>query len=436
MISLIFLFVHITIVAVQYFSDRRINIFSPAFLFQLYFILQLPLNHYLGVNFNLPRFDAITLHFSAKDSFYLGSIILLSHVVFLVAYYAVSGLPFGKTTPRLRWNRNFVNYLAIAIIVLGYISFLGLMNYYGGYTAFQETRELWRTQGIGGMGWITFPATTGMSLGGCAILINNRDRFSGSTGVLKVVLLYLVTVLPATQLGFRSFVLLPALQMIFLYNFYIKKVSTRWAIAAGAFLMTVFTLYGMNRDIPYSETGLNPVSYVADVSEKRPELALSVFLRSMGADITQQTVDRMQSVIEYKKIVPIFVEAATIYVPAALWPDKPKPLSIQYSTEIIGISGGVSPTIVGEGYWHLGVLGIAILATFAGSLNGMFEKIRANAVHNDNSALMMASIYPQIIMMAEAFQGYFNGLILVIVFNLIFQRIVSLGSLGQSGATR
>lgn len=436
MISFFFLVIHLAILATQFFSDRRANILSPVFLFQLYFILQLPLNHFLGANFNLPRFEAITLHFGRSDSLYLGGIILLSHVVFLVAYYGFAASRVGKKTPPLRWNRNFVNSVALAIIALGYISFIGLMNYYGGYTAFQETRELWRTQGIGGMGWITFPATTGMSLGGCAILINNRDRFSGPAGIAQAILLYIVTVLPATQLGFRSFVLLPALQMIFLYNFYVAKVSARWAIAAGAFLMAVFTIYGMNRDVPYSETGLGPVAYLQDVSEKRPELALSVFLRSMGADITQQTIDRMQSVTEYKNIVPIFTEAATIYIPTAFWPDKPKPLSVQFSTEIIGISGGVSPTIVGEGYWHMGVMGVAILAFFAGSLNGLFERIRTNAISNDNSALLMASIYPQIIMMAEAFQGYFNGLVLVIVFNLIFRWIVSIGSLGQSIAAR
>jgi hypothetical protein len=131
-------------------------------------------------------------------------------------------------------------------------------------------------------------------------------------------------------------------------------------------------------------------------------------------------------------LYPALLEALTIYVPASIWPNKPLPLSVQFSRNIFQVDGGVSPTIVGEGYWHAGLIGVLVLAFVAGLLHLYYRSIQRHAVTSPSYALLMLSLFPSLVMMAESFQGYFNGLILIGIANWLFRRsIVKRGMVGR-----
>ncbi len=431
MLSFIIALISISILIWQVRIDRNLDLFSPIILFQIYFFVQLPLNLFFGHNFNFPRFQAISLHSSNTDILNLGFYILLSQSIILAVYYLVRFKWSGFRNIANDWPTSYVNYCCIGFFAIGYISFAYLIYLNGGYTAFVDQREVWRAQGSVGQGWILFPATTVISTAACAVMLNNKEKFSGYSGFIRLCLIYVFTVLPASQLGFRSFVLLPLIQIVFFYHFYVRRINIILATSVGLFFALVFTLSGMEREIPYKIADGSYLEYMQNMYYKRPDVVFSIFLRSMGADISQQTMDYVNMFGDFKLLYPSFIEAITIPIPQALWSDKPTPLSVQFSLQVMGISGGVSPTVVGEGYWHGGILGILGLGAILGMLFRIFENLKAQSKTNMGAALLMLTIYPSLIMMSEAFQGYFNALVLFIILNFLVRRLFAFGELSR-----
>lgn len=433
MLSFLFLFLSIAIVIGQVSLDRRTTALSPHILFQVYFIIQLPLNLFLGTNYYLPRFEALSPLTSTADILWLGGFMIMAQVIFVFVMYSIGTRPVAGPTPKpVVWPRTRVNLICAGIFLLGYVAFLGLVIINGGFAAFAETREAWRTAGVGGQGWVLFPATTMLAIGMCATLLNNIDQFSGRTGAAKLFIIYLIAAFPASQLGFRALIFLPLLQAGFFYHCYIRRIPGKYIVTGSILLMIAFTLYGIQREIPYASNYGSYLEYLNYITLTRPDITYTVALRSMGADIVQQTIDHMQTFGHYILFFPIFIEALTIAVPSSLWPGKPQPLSVQFSHDIFGIEGGVSPTILGEGYWHGGVLGIIALMTLAGLLHAYFRSLQQRSKTNASSALLMLSLYPSLIMMAEAFQGYFNGIVLICIANWLFRRAIGAKSLQSS----
>lgn len=418
MLSFLFLFLSIAIVVGQVSLDRRTTVLTPHILFQIYFIIQLPLNLFLGTNYYLPRFTALSPLTPMSDIVWLGGLMIIAQLIFVFVVHAIGARPVtGPVAMPVTWPRTRVNLICAGIFLLGYLAFLGLVLINGGFAAFAETREAWRTEGVGGQGWVLFPATTMLAIGMCATMLNNVKQFTGRAGAVKLFVLYLIAAFPASQLGFRALIFLPLLQAGFFYHSFIRPIPGKYILIGSVALMMAFTLYGIQREIPYAANYGSYLEYLNYVYLTRPDITYTVALRSMGADIVQQTIDHMQTFSDYVLFFPIFIEALTIAVPSSLWSGKPQPLSVKFSHDIFGIEGGVSPTILGEGYWHGGILGIIALMTLAGLLHAYFRSLQRNSKMSASSALLMLSLYPSLIMMAEAFQGYFNGIILICISN-------------------
>lgn len=395
--------------------DRSIGALSPQILFQIYFIIQLPLNLFLGTNYYLPRFVALSPLSSAADIVSIGSLCLAAQLVFVATIYVWVGRSLQQSPSISVWPRSRVNFVCAGIFVLAYCAYFYLVITNGGFAAFAEARELWRTAGVAGQGWILFPATTLPAIAMCAVLLNNRDQFNGGLGAGKIFLLYVLAAFPASQLGFRALVFLPLVQAGFFYHIFIRKIPGRYLASGSLTILLGFTIYGSLREVPYSVSYGNYLNYLEYIYINRPDVTYTALLRSMGADILQQVIDRMQTFQDYIMLVPSMVESATIFIPSTLWPDKPLPLSVQFSRDFFGIDGGVSPTIVGEGYWHGGLLGVFALMAFAGLLQVLFRYLLRNAPTDPSKALLMLSIYPSLFMMAESFQGYMNGIVLIAI---------------------
>lgn len=427
MLSFIFVLISVMLIFGHLKIDKNIDFLSPIILFQIYYFVQLPLNLFFGSNFDLPRFQAISRHSSNSEIITLGSFIILAQIAIVIFFYAFRFRSSGFKESSKQWPKASVNAFCFLFILIGYLSFSYLLYINGGFAAFIEQRELWRAEGSVGQGWILFPATALMSTSACAVMLNNRDKFIGYTGLFRLLLLYIIIILPASQLGFRSYLLLPLLQIVFFYHNFLKRINIPNIFLFGLFFTVVFTIAGIQREIPYRSIYGSYFEYAQSIYYTRPDLLFTVFLRSMGADISQIAIDHVRMFNDYKMLYPSFVEALTIPIPQAIWSNKPIALSVQFSREVMGINGGVSPTIVGEGYWHGGILGILGLAAILGMLFRIFENLKSLKNSNMGAALLMLSIYPSLIMMSEAFQGYFNGLFLLIILNFIMRQLFTLG---------
>lgn len=426
MLSFLILLLTVAILVAQISLDRRNTVLSPHILFQIYFIIQLPLNLFLGTNYYLPRFEALSPLTSTADIAKLGSYIIVAQLIFITTIYMAEARPAAPPTVAAPWPRTRVNLIAAGMLLIGYVAFFSLIYINGGFAAFAETREAWRTAGVGGQGWVLFPATTMPAIAMCAIMVTNRDQFAGRTGIVKLFLLYAVVAFPASQLGFRALIFLPLLQAGFFYHSFIRRIPGRHILVGSLALMVAFTLYGIQREVPYRESHGSYLEYLRYIYLSRPDITYTVVLRSMGADIVQQVIDHMRTFGDYVLLYPALVEAVTIAVPSGLWPDKPLPLTVQFSRNLFGIDGGVSPTIVGEGYWHGALPGLVLMMIIVGLLHAYFRWLQRQSGTKPASALLMLSIYPSLIMMAETFQGYFNGIVLIFIVNWLFRRVTSM----------
>lgn len=422
MLGFIFLLLSIAMVVVQISMDKRTTALAPHILFQIYFIIQLPLNLFLGTNYYLPRFDALSPLTPASTILHLGMLIIIAQLVFVMTIYIIELRPRPVPVAGPQWSRIRINLVCIAILLLGYVAFVALVLMNGGFAAFAETREAWRTSGVGGQGWVLFPATTMPAVAMCAMLVANRDLFTGRQGAVRLLLLYVIVAFPASQLGFRALIFLPLLQVGYFYHTFIRRIPGRYILVGSILLIVAFTLYGVQREVPYRSSYGNYLEYLQYIYITRPDITYTVVLRSMGADIVQQVIDHMQTFGDYILLYPAFIEAATIPIPSSLWAGKPLPLTVQFSSNIFGLGGGVSPTILGEGYWHGGVVGVVVMMMIVGGLHAVFRSLQREAHVRPASALLMLSIYPSLIMMAEIFQGYFNGIVLIIIVNFIIRR--------------
>lgn len=435
MLATLFLLVSILIFFAQYFLDgRKIDAFDPKTLFQIYFIIQLPAVLVIGTNFDLPGLHVLSSNTSAHEILSLGLLFLMAHVIIVTSYYATgkNWLMF-PVVGTYRWDYRRTKFVVVILFAIGYLSFFYLLHINGGYANFIENRELWRSGGLGGQGWLIFPATTMLSMAASAYVISCQNKFRGKKGVFRLFILMALAIAPASQMGFRGLMLLPLLQILFVYNYKIQHLKLINIAPALLIILMIFTIYGIYRE-SYSliKDGFD-LGVVIKFASDHPEFIFGVFTRSKGADVVATVVDQMNGFENYKMFMPAVIEAMTIYIPSSIWGDKPIPLSVIFSEQFFGIGGGVSPTIVGEAYWHGAVFGVLLAMTALGFIFRLYNNSVHRVVNKDSSFFIFASIFPSLVMMAEAVQGYLNGISLILIFGLMM--IISFSvTLGNNGS--
>jgi oligosaccharide repeat unit polymerase len=429
MLAISFALLSILILYVQYFADgRNFDLFNPKNLFQIYFIVQLPLVLVIGTNMDFTGFLALSENTDLNDIAELGLIFTIAHLAMVMAYYS-----FGKKylsiaiVDTVKWRHARVRLICLFLVIIGYLAFYYLLQINGGYASFIEIREAWRAGGMTGQGWLIFPATSMLSIAAIAYLIVSAQKFKNKSGLLRFFLLCVLVVFPASQLGFRGLMLLPIVQLMFVYHHRVRSINFRAALPAMVVLVILFTVYGIYREIGYIFEGGIDLAIATKAIIDRPELIFAMLVRSKGADIVASVIQQLDD-WSFKLFYPSIIESLTIFIPSGLWSGKPVPLSVQFSERFFGIGGGVSPTVVGEAYWHGGYVGVVLVMMIVGMLFRVFQNTVRNKSNNDSALFMLTAIFPSLIMMAEAIQGYLNGIVLMLIlcFILIFSFSVSL----------
>jgi len=414
-ISVIVLALSITLLAIQYMWDGgKLSPFNAKNLFQVYFIIQLPLVLFIGTHFDVYGFVELNEQYDQRKIAVLGASIIAGQCALITGYYSIGSLHPRLMVTNYRWHRKRVQVAGALLFAVGYLAFYLLMEINGGYQQFVTDIESWRAVGLQGQGWLLFPATSLLGIAASSLVLVNRKLFATNGGLLILAALCLLTVAPASQLGFRGPMLLPVLQIMAAYHWGVREVSIRKFAPSILLLAVIFTVYGIYREgRNYLATTATASDYFAFAMEK-PELIFGIILRSRGADVLAVVHESINKSGEFRYILPSVIETLTILIPRSVWAGKPIPQGVIFSEQFFGISGGVSPTIVGEGYWNLGIPGVILYLLVFGALLGVLNKIVRENPRNSTIILLACCSFPSLIMCAESVQGHINGLFMIV----------------------
>lgn len=392
---------------------KRFNFFDIKHLFQVYFIVQLPLSNILAIHFHIIGSDErVLFEYSDATRIKLSLLILLAYISFFVGLHIFERVKVKRIKFIIRpWSQARTRFVAISLFLLGYFSLLVLIMKNGGLTTFLTNREAWRTGGLSGQGFLMFPATTLLGTLAVILTIRKKNYLREGKRVFRHLILVGLCILPATLLGFRGLMLLPILQVVVAYNFAVKKINIRKIVLVGMVFMVLFTSYGI-----YREFGTLDQDEKVILLTERQDLIFNIFLRSRGSEIVSRVIEKIDDNHEFQYGVQPLIEAATIAVPGSLWKNKPKPVSVVFSESMFGIKGGISPTVLGELYWNWGELGVIVGMFFLGVIMMLSKKFLSMSQHSDTAILLYAQLYSTFVMVAEAISGYINGLVLYTLF--------------------
>lgn len=324
--------------------------------------------------------------------------------------------------PRLlvaKWSVSRVDKVTYAYLAIGLLAFVALMHSAGGLASFLEDRESWRGGGLKGQGILIFPATSLMSIATLSYLaVHAGDETRRSRNRVKIAMLVVVSLIPAMVMGFRASILLPLVQVAFVVHMRYRKLSARFLVIASLLAAMFFTVYGLTRALP-QEAEIT-MAELAELIEEQPDLVYNIVVRSRGAEVVSVVIDTLNTRPGYDLGWRAAVEALTIWIPRAVWPDKPLSTGERFSTmffiDILGreedVIGGVSATAVGELYWHFGGAGVLLGMLSLGAAARIVQNTGMRHLADPAMLVSFAILFSTMCMFAETLQGYVNGLVL------------------------
>ena len=417
----------------------KFEIFNFKNIFIIYYVIQLCFSGILSLVFSVDSETTMDLIGKSKIIYFQKAFLasLLGIILFNLGYYSFNKKFKVPLFLSAKWQKTNIYLVSVLYFIIGYISLIVLIDNGGGFYQFLNNIETFRAGGLLGQGIFMYPATRLLTLAVLIVFIwtfLNVERLS----INKSRLLYLIilSILPSTILGFRGLMLLPLINFIVTYHFLFKKINSKKLVVFGSFVIVIFVFLGIYRKIP---PGVDiDTSHLIEVVEKNPELAYSFVSRSKGTEVVASVIQKLEKNGEYDLGYKAFLEAITILVPRALWTGKPEPASVRFTTYFFGSNlnftrgiarddwGGVSPTIIGELFWHFGWFGVIVFMFIFGIFSKAIYLTFINNLNVPSIVLIYVMAFTPLIMFAEALQGNINGLImdfLFIIFTIILLRV-------------
>lgn len=322
----------------------------------------------------------------------------------------------------LDWNYEKASRLALVFFVIGFISFILLMQINGGIVFFIQNREYWRAGGLIGQGYLLFPATSLLTFSVFIFFIANTHCGQKKGNAKTIIALFVISLIPIYFLGFRSLLLVPIIQFILLWHLLIKPLRTANFIFLFSALLILMLVLGISRSI--ASNRLLELVDVQKILNTSGEEVLKALNRSSSMEVLPVVIKKVDQTGEYQYGWRSVFEAATVIVPRIIWAEKPISSGERFTTYFFGRAldyergtykeywGGVSPSILSEFYWNFGWFGIVLGSFFLGRIMKLITSSFLKSVHQPNALLAYLIIYTSFIMFAEVFQGQMNGLIL------------------------
>lgn len=404
-------------------SRGRFDFFNLKNPFIIYYLLQLPISGLVTLLTGHPSeigLDPFSYSQIYEEVFALSFIGLF---LFQLGYYTQSARAI-KIPVLLRrpWIGNRYRWIVAMFLTLGIGAFLMLLVVNGGLAEFLTNREKFRAGGLVGQGVMIFPATVLMALAALIYFLGNVQSSATRRGIVKSISVLMIALVPAFIMGFRSAIFIPVLQFMVCWHYGYRKIQTEKLIVPLVLIVVAFTVYGVSREIPQDVT-ISPTLLV-DAVVQNPELGYAVVSRSKGTEVVASVINKLDQTGDYDLNWGSLFEAATIMIPRSLWEDKPQASSVRFTTYFFSRDlqfsrgydldawGGISPTIVGELYWHFGWVGVLIGLYFLGRLAKVaYSTLQRNRT-SSSAIIIYAIFYTSFAMFSEALQGYINGLVM------------------------
>lgn len=409
--------------------QKRFDFFNLKNPFILYFVIQLGASGL--ITFSSGQASEIGLDPVDFYERYLQALLLsiVALFIFQLGYYTRCRRPLAlPQVIKNPWGPSRHVSVLYVCLVLGFFMFALLLATNGGISQFLANREAFRAGGLIGQGIFIFPATSMITTAALVYFLGSVRSKPNRSVMLSVAVLAL-SITPAYFLGFRSAIALPILQFMVVWRYGYRPISSGKLATLLAVIVVGFTLYGFSREIP--EGVSVDITLATELLDNNPELVYTVFSRSKGTEVVASVINTLHQTGDYELGWRSITEAATILIPRAIWEGKPMASSQRFTTYFFSeklafargvdleVWGGISPTVVGELYWHFGFLGVLLGLFFMGRIANIAYFTLLKNSSNPSVIIIYAIFFTTFAMFAEAIQGYFNSLVLFSPFLLL-----------------
>jgi hypothetical protein len=406
-------------------ATGRGDVFNLKNPFIVYYVIQLAVSGI--VTLSTGRASVIGLDPATHPAAYQRALLLSAAglLCFQIGYYAQRSLPW-RVPGLLRqpWDPGRVRLVVATFLFTGLVTFVLFLRHNGGLANFLAAREEFRAGGMSGQGALIFPSTSMAAFAALALLA--LDAQSRSRRRLAL-LVFCVVLVPPFVMGFRGLFGLPILQLMVVWNAAVRRLKAGAILVLLSLLAVLFTVYGVMRTLPPGLNSSQSMLLARTAIDQNPELLYSVVSRSKGTEVVASEMERLRKSQAYEYGWRGALEAATILIPSGIWHGKPIPSIVRFTTYFFGEDlsaargvdreswGGISPTAVGELYWHFGWIGV-LLGMFL--LGHLAKIVYVSYLHHrrwPGIQVAYAIFYTSFAMFAETFQGYVNGLVMLAV---------------------
>ena len=403
-------------------KKKVFNLFNPKYVFELYYILILPLSNFLVSFFDIQETDVRVSNISRNfDQFRISIYILLGFFCFVVGAQSVSRFRFNRWRILDKpWKRSRVKPLIFALIVIGYGCFFLMVRRNGGLSAFLENIQTFRNTGLIGQGFLLYPATDLLTMCFIIYMVTRNKENHSVMSKIKFFFFLLVCIFPSLLTGFRGKALCAVFEVVAIHYMYERKISLTKLVIIGFFFVFAFTAYGILREMT-SSTSVTASSLI----KEKPELVYSALLRIKGGEVLGVVINQLDITHDYQFGYKTIIEALTIIIPHAIWPGKPEAKSIVFSETFFGLNGGVSPSIITELYWDFGIVGITLGMLFFGMMFTLIYNT-VTAKEANSSKVLFSGLFFIGFMFAESISGTLNGLVTYIIFFVIVINLLTI----------
>jgi len=358
---------------------------------------------------------------------YLFTLIVVAQCTFLFLYKIGNENFKNASRTKLTWSDKKLKLFCFSMIPLGYIAFFYMIYLNGGLTTFIENRGSWRTGGMIGQGWLIFPGTTLVPMACLLLAINNRDKYPQKQFLMLMLTLSVIAIIPSVLTDFRGSIIVVILYFSFFYHRFIKPIKTTYfllsATTVGLLFIWVTTQRFLNGITGYKNGFYEVNNFLMTNFDL---MVYQSLVRSSGSDVLGMVVTKIQNGVPHTYFFPSLYEALTIVIPGAIWPLKPIPQGVRFAEIFYSqANGGISATIVGDGYWNFGIIGVLIAMASIGFICSRFEKRVQDTAISNHSIFTACIFFPLIIWSSESLQGTLNGTVAAFIWMKIIKILIS-----------
>ena len=424
MTSLLFTILSIFLLILQMYSDRKrgqFNILNVVYLFQIYYIVQIPLSSCFSELSGLSQIDErVSAIVSSSTRLEMLLLAFLGHLFFVIGTYITYNYSIQERYSYCMWNRNRVGMLIVAFIVLGYVLFLDLMRSYGGISNFIAQIEYWRNKGLIGKGLYITGIARVMPISIVLYIIYYKNQIRANQNILRLLILVLICIIPVLILGFRSYIFNVLITMIAAYHYIVKPIKPRYFAFGIVAFAVFFSFYSLARS-----SGDFGIGTLQTVVQNFGHVFQKLLLRSRGSEIVSVAMNSIELGVGHLYSMDLITDPLVNLIPRSIWPNKPETLTTLFPNTFFGMYGitsGLSPTCIGELYWEWGHIGVCVGMMIIGIAMRLFQNSLYRSSMDDNHMLTYCVLVWPFTLLSETIAGALN-MIIILLLVLFFVRM-------------